>query len=823
MRKDRLAAAALATVLLAAPLRGQAGPAGGAFAPTSSRRPGTSSETLVSSSVAGRLREIAREMTRRADLSPARTDQAVILLTAARSLDRDAEEIEPLLLELVTRKAEKDYSDHVLLLLRSYVDGSADRAVVGNAIRYLLDRLNTREQRKEMLETLVAKIGNRNPAVDSELATLLGLIMLEKADFGAARFYLVQAYAENKYNKRAFARLAELAFDEIGPSAYLEHLRLVMRENPLDLDAALNFAQYAERLQLYAVACDSYQYCAELFRYLYPAKPLPPHIYLPWAVSSYNAPGRERVCLQIAAGVRDQGRFDILLEAVAGRAAARTGDAPEARRIFRQAEQWAGQLLEAGPRQDSPQTPTAMTAVRTLTPKQFAWFYCFADPTAEKALDWANKAYSAEPNAPAATALLAYALSMSEQLEWAKPLLASFEHNQIADLVQARIQQAEGKKADAIQTLRRAVAKDPGSLAAERAREMLGELGSPYMPPVDPATLMEILADSLGETVGPQFRAPDQTIDVQFSIRGNEFSYGEEVAGTAAILNQGREPLVVTENGLFTGRIRVDAHVSGDIQREIPNLLSRTVRTALTVPPDRSIVTSLPLTTGELRRILMTHPQAALEVKFTLYLDPVTGEDGTVRNRLADLEPAVVSIVRPGVELSARYVRSRFNAVSSTQAANKIQIARLFTGLLRERRAMTEHGDALYPYRHADWLADLLRSAFVSDSGLLLGSGEDEWVVKVHAMADLLTLPLDRELAAAIAGNLNHPQWPVRLMAVYLLANAQGPSFAKVLGWVARNDGNPLVRSMAMALGTDLPAAAHVQSVTPEAPIPAAR
>ena len=79
MRKVRLAAAALATVLLAAPVRGQAGPAGGAFAPTSSRRPGTSSEALVSSSVAGRFREIAREMTRGADLSPAGTDQAVIL------------------------------------------------------------------------------------------------------------------------------------------------------------------------------------------------------------------------------------------------------------------------------------------------------------------------------------------------------------------------------------------------------------------------------------------------------------------------------------------------------------------------------------------------------------------------------------------------------------------------------------------------------------------------------------------------------------------------------------------------------------------------
>ena len=275
MLEDRLVAAVLATVLLAAPTWGQADRTRRASAPGAGRPGPVSREVLSSAAVAQRFYEVARERVNHGDLSAAEADQAIILLTAARNLDPGAEGIEPVLLKAATQHAGKDYSDQVVLWLRRYVDESADQIVVAEAIRYLLDRLNTREQRKKLLEELAAKIGNKNPAIDSELALRLGLLMQEKADFEGAKFYLVQAYTDNKFNKRAFARLAELAPAEIGPSVYLEHLRLAMREDPLDPDAVLNFAQYAERLQLYDVAADSYRYGAELFGYLYPGSRCP--------------------------------------------------------------------------------------------------------------------------------------------------------------------------------------------------------------------------------------------------------------------------------------------------------------------------------------------------------------------------------------------------------------------------------------------------------------------------------------------------------------------------------------------------------------------
>ncbi len=647
MFKNRSIATVLAIALFVAPARSQTLPPGPGLSRSGSSQTSRATESLSSPSVAERFWEIAQDIAQADQVSGPQADQAILLLTAAKSLNNDFAAVEPLLLRLATRYAQKDYSPQVLLWLQNYVRPSADRAIVTDAVRYLLDRANSREERKELLVTVLSRVGNRNAAIDSELATLLGLILAEEGDVETAKSYLVQAYTSNKYNKLAFAKLGELAPNEIGPAAYLEHLRLVVREDPLDLNASLNFAQYTERLQLYDIAAPSYQYCAELFRYLYPSEPLPPHIYLPWAISCYNTERGQHICLQIAENVRKMGRFDILLEAIAGRAAARTGNPQEARRIFRQAEQKARQLLESGPEQGQPAPQGGTAAVRQVNARQFAWFYCFADPNAAKALDWANRGYSVEPNSPSASALLAYALSMSNQLEWARPLLASSENNQIADLVQARVELSEGRKDAAIQTLKIAITKDAGSLAAERARDVLRELGSEYVPPIDPGALLTFLTERLGRTIAPQFVPPDKMIEVQFSIRGNEFSYGNELEGTITVANKGSEPLVVTPDGLFRGNMRISAQIAGDIKKEIPRLVSQTIRTELAVPPGRSLVHPVRLSTGELRRVLMTYPQASLEIRFTLYLDPVEAGDGSISNRLVDIKPVTVSVTRP--------------------------------------------------------------------------------------------------------------------------------------------------------------------------------
>ena len=824
MFKNRSIATFLAMVLFAAPAWAQAQFPKQVSSGAAAARAVPPVQSLSSPSAAARFYDIGYEIAHAENLSGPEADQAIILLTAAKSLNSQMAGVEPLLLRAVTRSADKNYSDPVIFWLQKYVSESADRAVVADAIRYLLSRSNSREERRIMLERVAAEVKDKNLAINSELATALGVLMLEKGDSDRAKFYLVQAYNNNKYNRAAFAKLMELAPNEIGPANHLEHLRLVVRENPLDLKEALRFAGYAEQLQLYDVAAPSYQYCAELFRYLYPTEQLPAHIYLPWASSCYNSQRGLQTCLQIAENMRGAKRFDILLEAIAGRAAVKVGKPEEAQRILRQAGQQAEALYQSGQEQPpaTGQDGVETEAVRPVTAKQLAWFYCFADPNPAKALDWANKAYSTEPNSPSTTALLAYALSINNQLEWAKPLLATAEQSQVADMVLAKVQLAAGNRPNVIQTIQSAVAKDPGSLAAEKAKEWLRQLGSPYVPPADTRALVAFLAERLGNAFVPQFVSPEKMLDVQFSLRGTDFSYGNELEGVIAVVNRGVEPLIVTDDSLFQGNIRVSAQVAGNLTKDIPNLVSDTIRTSLAVPPGRSLACTRRLSTGELRGLLMTCPQAALDIQFTLYLDPVVTDNGQISNRLVDVKPVTISLKRPAVPVTGEYVRSRFNAIASGQESQKVQTALLFTGLLKEQNFLALNG-TLYPFQYADWLPGQLRLSLVSPSGLLLGGSQGDWTVKVNAMADMLYLPLDQELTGVVAKNLNHPLWPVRLMAVYLLAKSSAGSFANVLEWVAKNDTDDLVRSMAVSLQSASAAGMMLRAPAPQftPPLPA--
>lgn len=817
MLESRSIAVFLATVLFAAPAWSQTSllpaPTGSGVA-----LPIQSPQSLSAPAAAQRFLEIGTELANSTTITGPQAEQAIILLTAARSLDRTASDIDPLLLRLAIQHAEQDYSDQIVPWLQNYVSGSADCAIIMDTIHYLLQRQTTIEQRRTTLEALATRIGNRNPVIDSEIATLLGSLMIEKDNKDAAKFYLSQAYGNNRYNKTAFNKLAELAPNEISSAVYLEHLRLVLRENPLNLNSAAAFAQYAERLQLYDLSAMSYQYCAELFRYLYPSESLPPHVYLPWAISCYNSRQRQPMCMQIAQTVRNGGQFDILLEAIAAKAATKLGKSQEAANILRQAEQKAEEMLPNGTVQMPQSQANASTAVRQINAKQVAWFYCFGSPDSTKAMYWAHQAYAAEPNSPSAGALLAYALSMNNQLEWAKPLLASTERTQIADLVQAKIELAEENKTAAIQTLRTAIAKDPGSFAAETGKDLLGKLGVNYVCPIDGEAVLTYLSQSLGKTVTPQFLPPDRMIEVQFSIRGTDFSYGNDLEGAIGVVNRGVEPLIITQDSMFQGNLRIGARVSGDIKKEIPNLVSRTVRTDLAVPPGRSFAYSVRLSTGELRHILETYPQASLDIEFTLYLDPVATPSGTISNRLVDVKPVTISIKRPAAQITRSYVRGRYNTLSSGQQGQRIQTARLFTGLLKEQQAMAKHG-TLYAYRYEEWVGELLRSSLLSPSGLLLSPAPDDWVVKVNTMADMLSMPLDQELATAVAKNLNHAYWPVRLMTVYLLANSSTDNIQPVLDWVAKQDTDELVRSLARSLQAGTASAFPLNSASEEIPI----
>lgn len=768
---------------------------------THTTAPAQQGETLNSPSVSRTFYEIAYELAHSKDARGAELDQAVAFLTAAMKLDSQAKDVRALLIEVACRDTERNYTSLVYDLLVGYLDEFADLEIANKAVDYLLGRLNSREEREKLLEQMVGTLGSKNTIFGSELTGRLGLLKAEKADIEAAKFYLLQAYKNNRYNKAAFTRLLELSPKDISPAIYFERMRLAVRENPTDMDAAIAFAEYAEKLQLYETAAAAYQYCVDLYGYLYPSQALPARIYLPWALSNYNTRRSQAKCLDIAQHVRQEGGFDLRMEAIAGKAAIKLGDIEQATRIFQAAEQKSQEVMALESIRRSSANPANPNPGQRVYPEQLAWFYCFVLPIPGRALDWANKAYKADPNSPVAASILSYALLSNKEIELAKPLASNSPRSQISELTLGQIQLMEGQTDLAIETLNAAIAKDPGSFESERAKEILNQQGKKYIPPIDSNAVQASLQRVFGEALAPAFTSPEKALSARLDLRGDTFPYGSEFGGMVEITNSSAEPLVISDDGLFKGNIRIDAVVSGALDVSVPGLVFTRIRTAQLIEPGRSLLIPLRLMTGELRKTLLSYPQASVDVEFTLYLDPVMTKEGQVANRLTRVRPAVARMRRPGIELTTQYIREQFNSISQADTTQKIKVAQLFTGLMAEQIAFSDR-KPLYRFMYGDWMMPLFRNSLLHESGLLLNPAQNEWTVKVHTMADMLALPLDHALLKAVAENLSHTQWPVRMMALYLLARAQQDGFDKVLQWIARNDPNSSVRDMALALSS---------------------
>ncbi len=747
-------------------------------------------------SVAERFYQFGYELARAESSTASQRHLALLLLMAARRLHADNRFATDVLMELACDNQDQDYTQEVSQWLADYLSAEADIGLVRKAVYYLWERSTSNQQRKALLERLTHILAGRNPRLDSELAMLQGQMEMEQGNHLAALTFFRKAYDDNKYNKMAFARIAELVPDRITSEMYLEHLRYALRANPLDMESALAFSQYVERLELYNIAAGGYQYCVDLFQYLYPGEPLPPEIYLPWAMSHYNMSQGDKQVEEIAAVVRKSGRFDIFVESLAGRSAAKAGRQEEAERVFMDIEQ----KIQAWEQQGSTTAGTDREDSVQLGPIPIAWFYCFVYPENTKALDWANKAYAQDSNSIAAASMLAYALAVNGQSDLAKPLINTCAESQMAELALAYIMKNEGQRQAAIQISQRAIRRDPASLAAERGKELLTELDIAYQPNPNRDLILSRLAGAFGEYIVPAFVPPDNIVSLRVGTRQRSLSYGESLAGSVSIINNAPEPIIIGEGGIVWGRIRIDAKIEGDITRDYPHLYSSAAFPAQEIQSKQWAHTSIDLITGPLRQALLTYPQAALQIEFTLYLDPVQADAGSVSNRLVDIKPVTITIERPGVTITRVSLQQQYNAIALSGMDRKIEIAQLFVGLLKEQYAMAEHGGALYKFRYADWLPGRLRSALIDESGLLLSPTAAHWPVRFHTMADMIGLPFDTGMRSAVAQNLTHSQWPVRMMALYVLAQVKDRGFDKVLQWTVQHDPEPLVCELASVL-----------------------
>ena len=185
----------------------------------------------------------------------------------------------------------------------------------------------------------------------------------------------------------------------------------------------------------------------------------------------HHSKHHQRTCLEILNAARGAGIFDIRLESIVGKAALNMSDKALGERILASAGRAAEDRSKSS-------TPISFNA----SDLQVAWFYSFVSLDSTKALAWANRAYSDDPNSADAKAILSYAMAVGSvskeegklRLETARGLLTDGQEplcqvNQIAAVAMALVELRAANSKAADKFLHQAVEMDANSFAAERA------------------------------------------------------------------------------------------------------------------------------------------------------------------------------------------------------------------------------------------------------------------------------------------------------------------------------------------------------------------
>jgi tetratricopeptide (TPR) repeat protein len=679
----------------------------------------------------------------------------------------------------------QDYSDTILLSLRSYLDRKSDLEIVAKALGCVVDSANSRQEREAILGRLLNQLAEANPVFGSDVATQLGLYAVEKADYTEAVKRFESACQLNPYNLLAGAKLLELRSQQIPTAAKnekLTYLRLRLTANPTDLQAVIEFGQITYQMGLYVLAADAFEYAASLYAWLRPNVPLSDEIAVGWAESCYFVPSRQPQCMAIADQLRKAGKFNLAVESVAVLSAQKLAKENSKEQAFDEVASEAEQLLISGS--------------RDVTPAQIGWFYCFVRENPEKSLAWCNKAFAQSPEDPAVKSLLAYAFLLNRQNDMAGQYVqTAAENDSVAMLVRAGLEIQNDQKQKAAELLRKVLDSPIPPVVRNKADDLFKQCGvEEIVPDASGELVRKNLTDKFGKNIIPAFVSPDKLFSARLNFNGTEFAYSYTIEAEIVIANTGSMPLIIGREGLLAGRYQVDVQVQGDLNVKIPCLLEGSFRPARPILPGESISVRLDVDTGKLEKILFTYPQASLEMKFSIYLDPTQTDDGMVASGIRGIDPIEATIRRKGVVLTKEFLVQRLETLAKGQEGLKIRTAELFIGLYAEQVAY-QAGVAMYRHTQTEstLLTDAVRRAIL----------DENWKVRAHTLILLSqhSIGLNYAMTLSVSENLNDENWPVRMAAMWLLANQQKTSFQSVLDWSCQNDPFWLNRKLAVALG----------------------
>jgi len=792
--------------------------------------------------------------------------RACLLLQTAAELDPQNAAAPRDLLLLFTSSALNDPGRAADALNRCTALNARDTGTLETWIRYRLDTLSDRPTREQFLRDILPTLRD-DPLVRSQVLTQLGAFALEKglvedlpptadqpAQTGARTFFTQAVYQSNFFDLDPLERF--LALPEPPPAPNLSdrarqtlstertafvalRWRVRLRNNPYDLDAALNLIQTLEDLGRYELAQRYYPHAYRLLDTQPSAAVSRRELAFRQLLGAYAA-GLYSSSAEMGQTLLRQDQDDLIVAGVTAQALERTGRNGQARTILDRLAQ-TDRLATDGVASAAPEKQ-----------REWAWFYCFFDPQPARALEYALAAQASSQPTARTAALLAYAHLLNDQTPQAEASLLQADPNDpLAALTRAKLLLARNDTQAARQTLESLTA--PPGILAQPIHELLDSLPAP-LPPADPATPSPAVGaspspsspasarqplDPIASAFAAQFndndldmvRSPQLALRCTLWLPADSVPFDDPLLTTIYLTNTSDlhgapTPVLLGPGNMVDPHLLVTAEVSpADAARpnnpppkpDVATLLlaHRYLLQRHLLPPGASISLSETLNLDPLYTLLADHPQQTYRISFRVILDPTPDGKGSFVGRIPALQPEPITVLRLGFVPRPDRLAAPLDAARNGSPDQRIAAVRLLGALLREAELARQRR---LDYRPLAVDTTALRRLLTQN----LAHPDTRvraWTAQALCASDA---QLDRDELARLGDLLNDGNWFARLLAVDALAPRA--DLTDYLGWAQDEGQHTLLQRQLLLLQhkpwpvLDLPAPRPPATATTTAP-----
>jgi hypothetical protein len=394
-----------------------------------------------------------------------------------------------------------------------------------------------------------------------------------------------------------------------------------------------------------------------------------------------------------------------------------------------------------------------------------------------------------DPENPAAQRVLGWAKLVdakpAEAQEILEPLSAK-DSGAALGLAKARL--AQGQREAAIRALRQAELLRASGLTRQLTRDLLDELALEPLPAPDGADVLARL-DKFDPGVFSFLDKPSEAVRLEVTPVRRGLAYGEPMRFRFTLTNRGSYPVTLGTDAMIRSP-QVLVSVAGT-WRDAPRwdrFLSISLLRQSILLPGESVGAEQNLAIGPFAAGLEVQPQRDLTLRFSFLFDPMISESGRWMSASGPLQPPPIEVRREPLDATPEGVRRLTHAARNGNEAQRIRAARAMAALIAERRRALADTIAYTAFSIDD---------IAMEKSLLSMLGDASPLVRAHTLDALQILQLDPTIIEAAAPMLADNNWLVRLLAVDLFANAQGPVFEPVVRTLSAADADPLVRELA--------------------------